>query len=206
MSVSDCARDRGISEIVHYTSERGVMGTIMKKALLSRQGVEEDDEVDFIFEGIWERKDPDWVNHISLSVSRVNLDLFHRSRENFPDYWWAIFSFGPEILDDSDVWFTTTNNVYEPCRRGQGVEGFQSIFEEPIPWGHHGSKKWRSAGMPDAWPTDRAAEVLYPASIGLEHLQKIYVPGKQHRRLVRAWSEIYGAGDLPIEIGLDSVS
>ena len=63
------------------------MGSVMKQALLSREQVENDDEVAFIFEGIWERKDPEWVDHISLSISRINLDLFNRSRTNFPDFW-----------------------------------------------------------------------------------------------------------------------
>ena len=206
MKVSERARERGIQEIVHYTSEKGVMGTINKKALLSRKRVEEDEEVDYIFEGIWERKDPEWVDYISLSISRVNLDLFKRSRKNFPDFWWAILSFAPEILDHDGVWFTTTNNIYPPCRRGTSIDGFEDMFSEPIPWGYYGYEKRRVLGTDDAWPTDRAAEVLYPGSIPLEHLQRIYVPGKQHRRLVKAWMEIYGIEDLPIEVGLDPVS
>jgi hypothetical protein len=51
-----------------------------------------------------------------------------------------------------------------------------------------------------------AAEVLYPRGIALGHLQKLYVPGKQHRRLVRAWAETYGVGDLPVEINLEPFS
>ena len=206
MTVAERARERGVTEIVHYTSQKGVMGTILKGALLSRKRVEADADVDYVFEGIWERKDPQWVDHISLSISRVNFDLFRRSRDNFPDYWWAILSFAPEALDDEGVWFTTTNNIYPPCCRGQGIDGFEAMFSEPVEWGYYGSKKWRQDGMSDAWPTDRAAEVLYPGSISLDHLETIYVPGKQHRRLVQAWAEIYGAGDLPIEVGLEPVS
>ena len=153
MSVADRARERGITEILHYTSERGVMGSIMRRALLSRQQVEGDPDVAFIFEGIWERRDPEWVDHISLSVSRVNLDLFQRSRKNFPDYWWAVMSFSVEILDHPGVWFTTTNNVYPPCERGQGLEGFEAMFSTPIEWGYHGSRRYRNDGMSDAWPT-----------------------------------------------------
>lgn len=147
---------------MHYTSERGVMGSVMKQAVLSRQQVENDPDVAFIFEGIWERKDPDWVDHISLSISRINLDLFQRSRSSFPDFWWAVMSFDVEILDHDGVFFTTTNNIHPPCRRGEGVVGFEAMFDEAIEWGYYGSSKWRSADCPDSWPTDRAAEVLYP--------------------------------------------
>ncbi|MEJ7792028.1 MAG: DarT ssDNA thymidine ADP-ribosyltransferase family protein [Gaiellaceae bacterium] len=196
------AQGRGVAEIVHYTSERGVMGTVMKGMLLSRQRVQADPDLEFIFEGVWERRDPEWLDHISLSVSRINLDLFERSRTNHPQYWWAVMGFDPAILEnEDDVWFTTTNNVYEDvCQRGQGEPGFEAMFGQEIPWGYYGSVHRRAAGYPDAWPTDRAAELLYPGEISLEFLLHLYVPGRQHRRLVDAWCEIYGRDPLPIVI------
>lgn len=206
MTPAERARERGVEEVLHYTSERGVMGSVMKQALLSREQVENDDDVAFIFEGIWERKDPEWVDHISLSVSRINLDLFNRSRTNFPDFWWAVMSFDVEILDHDGVCFTTTNNIYPPCRRGNGLAGFEAMFDESIEWGYHGSEKWRPAEHPDSWTTDRAAEVLYPTRISLEYLRRLYVPGKQHRRMVSAWAEAYGVDDLRVEIDLEPFS
>jgi len=206
MSVSDLAQARGVQEILHYTSERGVMGTVMKRALLSRDRVESDPDIAFIFEGVWERKDPEWTDHISLSISRINLDLFSRSRKNFPQFWWAVMSFDLGILDDEGVWFTTTNNVYPPCQRGEGVDGFEAMFAASVEWGYYGSRKDRHSRIPDHFPTDRAAEVLYPQRIDLAHLQTLYVPGKQHRRLVNAWAETYGIGDVPVEVNLEPFS
>jgi hypothetical protein len=72
--------------------------------------------------------------------------------------------------------------------------------------GHYGSRKVRGAAHPDDWPTDRAAEVLYPTRVSLDFLQKLYVPGEQHRRLVDAWSESFGKPPLPVEINLDPFS
>lgn len=206
MTTAERARERGITEILHYTSQRGVMGAVMKEAVLSRQQVENDEDVAFIYEGVWERKDPDWVDHISLSVSRINLDLYQRSRSRFPDYWWAIMSFDVATLDHDGIWFTTTNNTYGPCERGQGVGGFEAMFGSPIEWGHHGSLNVRATSHPDAWPTDRAAEVLYPTRLPLDFLQKVYVPGEQHRRLVDAWSESFRKPPLPVEINLEPFS
>jgi hypothetical protein len=206
VSAAARARERGVTEILHYTSERGVMGSVMKGALLSREQVENDPDVAFVFEGIWGRKDHEWLDHISLSISRVNLDLFERSRRHFPDYWWAIMSFGVEILDHDGVWFTTTNNVYPCCKRGQGADGFEALFGPSIEWGRYGSRRMRSATCPDAWPTDRAAEVLYPTRIPLELLQRVYVPGKQHRRLVNAWCEAFDKPELPLEVDLEPFS
>lgn len=200
MSAAEFARGQGIQEVLHYTSERGAMGTVMKKALLSREQVENDSDIAFIFEGIWERKDPEWVDYISLSLSRINLDLFRRSRRHFPDYWWAILSFDVEILDHDGVWFTTTNNTYPVCSRAQGEDGLAAMFAPQVPWGRKGSVKIRYPGMSEAWTTCEAAEVLYPQRIALEYLRRIYVPGAQHRRLVQAWAEVYGAGELSVEV------
>jgi len=207
VTVSERARERGIGAVLHYTSERGVMGSIMKGALLSRERVEADPDVAFIFEGIWARKDHGWVDYISLSLSRVNVDLFQRSRNHFPDFWWSVMSFDVAILDHDGVWFTTTNNVYEHCcKRGEGPEGFELMFSSPVEWGWYGSKKVRSAEHPNAWPTDRSAEVLYPGRIPLEFLQTVYVPGHQHRRLVHAWCEAFGTQDLPVEVDMGPFS
>jgi len=194
------AQARGVSEVMHYTSERGVMGSVMKGKLLSRKRVEEDADLAYIFEGIWERRDPEWIDHISLSVSRINLDLFERSRNNSPDFWWAVLSFDPAILDEPDAWFTTTNNVYPVCERGQDEAGFEAMFRDRVPWGYYGSEYWRPGDHPEHWPTDRAAEVLFPGEIDLSHLRTLYVPGQQHKRLVDAWCEIYGRDPLPIAI------
>src|SRR5689334_15443365 len=130
MSVSDLARARGITEIVHYTSQRGVQGSVMKWATLSRERIECDEDLAFIYQGVWERRDPEWVDHISLSVSRINADLYSRSRKRFPDYWWGVLSFRPEILDHGDVWFATTNNVYPVCERARGEAGFDALFAD----------------------------------------------------------------------------
>lgn len=200
MTPAELAQARGITEILHYTSERGAMGTVMKGALLSREKVENDPDIAFIFEGVWERKDPDWVNYISLSLSRVNLDLFRRSRQRFPDYWWAILSFDVEILDQENVWFTTTNNIYPVCERATGEAGFEAMFAPEVPWGYQGSVKTRSPDIPDGWTTCSRAEVLFPQRIPLKYLRCVYVQGAQHRRLVQAWAEVYDAGEIPIEV------
>lgn len=206
MSTAELARGWGIDEVLHYTSQRGAMGTVMKKALLSREQVENDSDIAFIFEGVWERKDPEWVDYISLSLSRINLDLYRRSRKRFPDYWWAILSFDVEILDHDGVWFTTTNNTHPVCERAQGEAGLAAMFAPVVPWGWHGTVKTRYSGMPEAWTTCETAEVLYPRRIPLEHLRRIYVQGAQHRRLVQAWAEVYGAGELSIEVEPGSFS
>lgn len=175
------------------------MGAVAKGELLSRKQVEDDPDIAFIYEGIWERKDHAWVDHISLSVSRINVDLFERSRRHFPDFWWAVMSFDVEILDHEGVWFTTTNNIYEDvCKRGQGLEGFEALFRDSVAWGHYGSCRRRGPSHDDAWPTDRAAEILYPTRLPLDFLRTLYLPDRDACRLVNAWCEVYRRAPLPL--------
>lgn len=203
MSVAERARQRGITEILHYTSQKGVQGSVMKGALLSRQRTENDEDVAYIFEGVWPRRDHAWVDHISLSVSKINAELYDKSRARYPDWWWAVMSFAPDILDHEGVWFTTTNNVYEDVlERGQGVDGFEALFRERVPWGYYGSVKVRRPGHPEHWPTDPQAEVLYPQALSLDHLVRIYVPGSQHRALVHAWCEAFDRPEFEVVVDM----
>lgn len=205
MSVVERARERGVSQILHYTSNKGMMGLICRGALLSRLRVADDSELAFIFQTIWPVKAPRWVDHISMSISKINLDLFQRSCSNYPQFWWAVLSFTPDILDHDGVWFTTTNNAYEDtCERGQGLDGFEAMFAARVPYGHYGSIAHRDPARPDAYPTHRAAEVLYPGALTFEHLQAVYVLEAQHRRLIGAWCSAYGHPSLPVRIDADA--
>ena len=201
MSVSDRCRERGIKEILHYTSHKGVQGSIMKAAVLSRQQMENDEDVAYIFSGVWPVRAPAWADHISLSISRINGNLYDKSRTRYPDWWWAVLSFTPEILDHDGVWFATTNNVYEDVlERGQGIDGFEALFKERVPWGYYGYVSVRGDTHPDNWSTNRQAEVLYPTQLPLEHLQRIYVPGSQHLALVHAWCEAFGRPEYDVVV------
>jgi hypothetical protein len=164
----------------------------MKGAVLSRQRIENDEDVAYIFGGVWPVRAPAWADYISLSISRINASLYDKSRARYPDWWWAVMSFSLDILDHDGVWFTTTNNVYEEVlERGCGVDGFEALFKERVPWGYCGSVCVRREGHPEHWTTDRQAEVLYLGELSLDHLRRIYVPGSQHRALVLAWCEAF---------------
>jgi hypothetical protein len=191
---------REVNRVLHYTCEKGVMGAIRLGALLSRQRAEQQSEVSFIFEGIWPRKDPEWVDHISLSLTKPNTDLFARSRQRFPDYWWALLEFEPEILADPGVVFTTTNNVYPPCERAEGAEGFEAMFATEVVWGHYETTARRREDYPENLPTHEAAEVLYPASIPLTRLRRVIVPAEPHRRMIAAWCDAFGHPAVSVDV------
>lgn len=202
MKVSDIARERGIEEILHYTSDKGVLGTVIKDALLSRERVESDPDIAYIFRGVWEVKEPDWADYISLSLSQVNIDLFKRARAKHPDRWWAVMSFDVNLLDQVGVHFATTNNSYPVCRRNPGVDGFEALFGPRIPWGRHGSVARRPSDCDPALPTHNAAEVLYPSEIPVHHLRTVYVESPQQSHMIKAWCDAYGKPHLPVEVDI----
>lgn len=201
MSASEAAGRRGIDEVLHYTSERGAYGAIIKGAVLSRKRLEEDPEVEFIFHPVWPVKAPQWVDHVSLSLSRINAVLFEQSRSHYRELWWGVLSFETSILDHEDVWFTTTNNIYPAVRRAQGADGLEAMFAAEVR-GRYDARHTRD-GLEVHQPTDRAAEVLYPGVLSLDHLACVYVPGAEQRRIVRAWCDALGKPYPSIEVRVE---
>lgn len=120
-------------------------------------------------------------------MNSINVDLYGSAQRNLPDLWWAVLAFEPGILDHEGVWFTTTNNIYPSCARGQGTEGFEALYAGEV-LGRYSSRHTR-AGVGDAQPTDRAAEVLYPGELSLDHLTSVYVPSNEHRQHILAWCD-----------------
>ena len=45
--------------------------------------------------------------------------------------------------------------------------------------------------MPDSWPTDSQAEVLYPGQIPVSQLRGIYVRDEEHADTVSSWFPIF---------------
>jgi len=198
------AADRGIEEILHFTTEKGVLGALQAGKLLSRKRVEDNPDLSFIFTGVWPRRDPEWIDHVSLSLTRINRSLYLKAVENLPELWWAIMSFPAEILDHPGVLFTTTNNIYEKvCDRAEGAAGLRAMFKDRVPWGYYGSVEHRQASRPENEPTDPQAEVLYPKEIPLKYLQRLYVPEEQHQSLVLAWCDVLEKPEPPMLVAPD---
>lgn len=197
----EAAAHRDIREILHFTTDKGVMGALKKHALLSRRGVGSDPELEFIFLKVWPEKVPEWAYHISLSITRINRGLYTKAERNLPDRWWAVLSFAPEIVDHEGVYFVTTNNSYDGvCRRAPGVDGLEDLFSQSVPWGYQGSVKRRYQGMADNLTTDIQAEVLYPTAISMDYLQRIYVQNSDHRRLIKAWCSAFDVDEPTVEV------
>jgi hypothetical protein len=192
------ARAKGVEEILHFTTDKGIMGSLRKEALLSRAQVQDDPDLAFIFLGVWPVKAREWVDYVSLSVHSINLDLWERAVRNLPDRWWGVLAFDPAILDHDGVYFATTNNIYPACRRGQGTASFEALYGDPV-LGRYSYPHDRD-GLAEAQPTDRAAEVLYPTALRLEFLRCVYIATTEHRRMIRAWCSAFDCPEPVLEV------
>lgn len=202
MRPSERAQARGIDEILHYTTFRGVQGTLQKHALLSRRALDEGEFIRTIFLPVClRRSDKDWLDHISLSVTAINTRLFSIASNSWHPRmsWWAVLAFDPTILDHANVSFATSNNIYPATMHGEGELGFEALFAPKVA-GWYGNITERSALLSPARPTDPQAEVLYPHALSSEHLRRIYVRDIEHRHYVRSWFDTIDHRPVDVEV------
>lgn len=179
--VAAAAKQRGITQVVHFTTVRGVVGVLGSGFVKSRLRLPEDEHLEFVYQpNAHFRKDTAWLDYVNLSVERINDWMFSTSvrwhaAEGNP---WVVLSFDPQILAHPGVVFTTTNNIYRAVKRAEGLPGFSQMFANAVdgwdPWQRRTVTHSRT-GKQRSWPTDRQAEVLYPEELSCEYLQRIDV-------------------------------
>lgn len=188
--VVEAAVARGITRIVHFTRIPGLVGILASSAVKARGDLMRDTRLRYVAEGNAPDRSRDvlWHDYVNLSVTTINRRMFQYSKREHPDDEWVILEFGPEILGDAGVVFCTTNNAYEVAHRCGGLQGFEQMFAEIVPWGHYGDVHFRYHFEPTR-TTDPQAEVLYPFELPLDHLHTITVRDEEtHEAAVGALS------------------
>lgn len=215
MSLEQAVANHSVTEVVHFTTNRGLVGSLAGRSLLSRPLLREDDYLRHVLqlnsetrpeESAYFDKSEDWLRFVNLSVSEINrrfLEASFRWHDD-GDLWWCILAFEPEIITHDGVWFTTTNNGYDQCQRGQGEEGFEAMFAPSVsrkacgvngrPW--NVSRHGRGAHL----PTCEQAEVLYPEQLSLDHLQQVYVQQDEHHDTAVGWLNEFGYPDVTVSV------
>ena len=171
--VVEAAEKRGITSIVHFTMISGLVGILASGVVKSRRGLPEDEFLKYVYEpnAANRRFDEDWLDYVNLSVTNINPHMFRFSEREHPEDEWVILKFGPQILGDPGVVFSTTNNIYPAAQRCRGLRGFEQMFAQAVP-GRYGKITPR-AGQSPCLPTDPQAEVLYPFELPLDYLHTI---------------------------------
>lgn len=196
MTLQQVINRRKITSVVHFTTNRGLVGTLAVRALMSRQRLGEEHYLEHVLHVNAARrpeasaafdKSKNWLDYVNLSISEINTHFLAVSRRwhNNSDVWWCILDFESMIIDHGDVVFATTNNSYSLCRRDHGTSGLLAVFGDPIPRkpGWSALRNNRESNL----PTCDQAEVLYPRSVSTEYLQRIYVEHDDHQDVARGW-------------------
>lgn len=178
MTIRDVTETRGIREVLHFTTNKGLGGFLATSWLKSRSRLSEDEYLEHVYSpNCPTRKDADWLDYVNLSVTNINGSLFDISSGKWhvdPGLWWCILSFDPSIMTHDGVYFTTTNNMYTGVRRRIGPVGLESMFSHRIEqWS--GRTVERATGLPANVPTCHQAEVLYPGQVSVNYLRCVYV-------------------------------
>jgi hypothetical protein len=184
MTINDIVSRRKITEVLHFTTNEGLLGILYSRALKSRQRLPQEKQLEYIYKPNAEfRKDLPWIDYINLSISRINHQFFNVSANRWHrerDIWWCALAFNSVILSHPGVYFATTNNMYTGVRRATGINGLQALFDDHIiQW--NGKMVVRDPGLPEKYPTCSQAEVLYPGELSTDFLQRVYVAtGEDH--------------------------
>ena len=177
MSIEGVIRERDIREILHFTTNKGLLGILDSKAIKSRAKLCENQRLEHILKlNTPTVKDPAWIDYVNLSITRINSTLYNISSNAWhqDDSWWCILSFDPVILTHQNVTFATTNNIFPATLRNQGETGLNALFSDPV-LGYYSKRVRRPLEMSASTPTCEQAEVLYPGEISTDFLQRVYV-------------------------------
>lgn len=178
MRIEEQIVQRGIEEILHFTTSNGMLGILSMGKLLAHSLLPKEQLLSHILQiNCRDRsRDTEWHSYINLSISRVNGSFFDISQgwHRTEDIFWCILSFAPEIMTHKGVLFSTTNNAYPKTERAPDGAGLEALFVQSI---RQFPTKWvsRNKTLLDSNTTCHQAEVLYPQELSLTHLRKIYV-------------------------------
>jgi hypothetical protein len=189
------AQARGIEEILHFTTDKGLLGIMATRAVNSREGLNEDDYVQHIYTpNCRDRlKDAAWTGYVNLSVTRVNKSMLGWSKgwHAGGSVWWCVLAFDVQLLAQAGVYFSTSNNIYPATRRSTGASGLNELFTSSVA-GRYGALTHRPANTPANLPTDPQAEVLFPGRVPLSWLRAIYVPDEENIDYVNSLFPTFG--------------
>ena len=178
MSIDDIIEGKGITRVLHFTTTSGLLGILATWAVKSRAQLPREKYLEFIYKPNCEiRRDPDWLGYVSLSIQRINAVFFDICANRWhTDKEWCVLSFMASILAHEGVVFATTNNSYSGVRRGIGAAGLMALYAARIGQCHRWDINFeRPTSLAPNLPTCSQAEVLYPAELSLDFLDKVFL-------------------------------
>ncbi|MFZ6757569.1 DarT ssDNA thymidine ADP-ribosyltransferase family protein [Undibacterium sp. Ji50W] len=181
--------ERNITEVLHFTTNNGLLGIFSTESLLAHSELPNEKRLSHILQiNCKDRsRDSAWHSYVNLSISKINGTFFSISKRwhASADIFWCILSFSPEIMTHENVVFSTTNNAYDLTERATGHAGFESLFKPSVR--QFPTKliiRPKTAQMMHT--TCNQAEILYPKSVSISYLRRIYLSSYEHLHEVEA--------------------
>ena len=194
MTVEEVIRGRGIEELLHFTTNKGITGILGDGEVLPRSQLPTEKHLVNVYPpNARTRYDVAHLDFVNLSITRINRRFFDFSSNwhRHEDVWWCVLAFDPVIATHDGVQFASTNNMYSGCEHATGGAGLDALFAERVRQ-YEGRYEHRRPDHPANWPTDRQAEVLYPGPLSTDYLRSIYVLSDAHHDVIATNADIYG--------------
>ena len=184
MSINEIISQRGVEEILHFTTDKGITGILATDSLSCRNLLPKNEYLEYIYQyNCPDRsRDKAWWGYVNLSITSVNRHLFGISSGKWhhgSNGWWCVLSLKPEICDHDGIYFTTTNNMYSGVHRQRGEAGLNAMFA-PIITRWEGNTIRRLSTTPNNQPTCEQAEVLYHEKLSLNYVNCVYVENEEN--------------------------
>lgn len=199
--ISTLLQERKITEVVHFTTNRGLLGILVQRLCKARALLAKDEYLESIYHENtkWRREDPKYWSYVNLSISEPNHRFLRISSEDWwanEDLFWAVLSFDPVIMTHPGVLFAPGNMGYEGITPVEGQPGAEALFADRVP---KGFKKTMPRGdRAPHLPTNPQAEVLYPQAVSTRHLQRICVLTDEDAAKAEAIVSVSGHDEVDI--------
>jgi hypothetical protein len=199
--ISTLIQERKITEVVHFTTNRGLLGILVQRLCKARALLAKDEYLESIYHENtkWRREDPKYWSYVNLSISEANHRFLRISSEDWwanEDLFWAVLSFDPVIMTHPGVLFAPGNMGYEGITPVEGLPGAEALFADRVPKGFKKTMpRWDRALH---LPTNPQAEVLYPQAVSTRHLRRIYVLTDEDAAKAEAIVSVSGPDEVDI--------
>ncbi|RZF09664.1 DarT ssDNA thymidine ADP-ribosyltransferase family protein [Streptomyces albidoflavus] len=199
--ISTLLQERKITEVVHFTTNRGLLGILVQRLCKARALLAKDEYLESIYHENTKRRreDPKYWSYVNLSISEPNHRFLRISSEDWwanEDLFWAVLSFDPVIMTHPGVLFAPGNMGYEGITPVEGLPGAEALFADRVPKGFKKTMpRWVRAPH---LPTNPQAEVLYPQAVSTRHLQRICVLTDEDAAKAEAIVSVSGHDEVDI--------
>lgn len=205
--ISALIHERKITEVVHFTTNQGLLGILVEQLCKSRSLLAEDKYLESIYHENTKvrREHPKYWSYVNLSISEPNHGFLRISSEKWwaaEDLFWAVLSFDPVIMTHPGVLFSPSNMGYDGVTPVRGRHGAEALFAERVAYGYGKTIPRRDRDL--HLPTNPQAEVLYPDAVSTQHLQRIYVVTEEDA--AKAHAIVSASGHDEIDIIVDTVT